>query len=129
MTALLLDTHAWVWSLMAPEMLSDAARSAILGADAVMVSPISFYEIGQKVRLGKWPEMLPHADRLDRLLAEQGGISAPFTPAIALHASLRDWAHRDPFDRMLASTAELAGLTLVSRDPVFGDLPAVGCLW
>ena len=28
--------------------------------------------------------------------------------------------HRDPFDRMLVAQAELEGLTLVTRDPVFG---------
>lgn len=36
---------------------SAAALRAIAAADAVLVSPISFFEIAQKVRLGKWPEM------------------------------------------------------------------------
>ncbi len=129
MTTLLLDTHAWVWSLTAPELLSAPARRAIGSVDAVMVSPISFFEIGQKVRLGKWPEMEPHAAKLPDLLAEQGGVVAPFTPAIALHASLRTWAHRDPFDRILASTAELSALTLVTRDPIFDEVPELRRLW
>ncbi len=55
MRAVLLDTHAWAWSL---------------AADTVMVSPISFFEIAQKVRLGQWPQMAPFVDelpaRLDR---------------------------------------------------------------
>lgn len=129
MTAVLLDTHAWVWSLTDPLLMSDRARAAILGADAVMVSPISFFEIGQKVRLGKWPEMAGYVATLDGLLAEQGGTSAPFTPAIALQAALRDWPHRDPFDRILASTAESLGVPLISRDPVFATLPGLICIW
>ena len=39
----------------------------------MLVSPISFFEIAQKVRLGKWPEMAPFISRLPALLMEQGG--------------------------------------------------------
>jgi PIN domain nuclease of toxin-antitoxin system len=28
--------------------------------------------------------------------------------------------HRDPFDRLLVAQADVEGLTLVTRDPVFG---------
>lgn len=129
MTSILLDTHAWVWSFGDERQLSDPALAAIAAADAVHVSPISFFEIGQKVRTGKWPEMAPFAARLPDILRDQGGVAAPFTPEICLHASLRDWAHRDPFDRLLASSAELLGMTLVSRDPTFTSLAGVRCIW
>jgi PIN domain nuclease of toxin-antitoxin system len=115
----LLDTHAWAWSLDADSRLSVTARRSIAGATAVYVSPISFYEIGQKVRLGKWPEMQPFIDRLPLLLEEQGGRIAGLTPAIALAGAAMDWSHRDPFDRILAATAEHYGLPLVSADAVF----------
>jgi PIN domain nuclease of toxin-antitoxin system len=48
--SLLLDTHAWVWSFGADHLLSERARAAITTADVVYLSPISFFEIGQKVR-------------------------------------------------------------------------------
>lgn len=60
MTAVLLDTHAWVWSLSGDDNLTPRARALITGATSVHVSPITFFEIGQKVRLGKWPEMERH---------------------------------------------------------------------
>jgi PIN domain nuclease of toxin-antitoxin system len=129
MTAVLLDTHVWVWSFTDESQLSAPARSAITMVDAIYVSPISLFEIGQKVRLGKWPEMEPFASGLADLLREQGGIAAPFTPDICLHASLRDWDHRDPFDRLLASSAELLGLPLVTKDAVFARLPSVRLIW
>ena len=53
MTAVLLDTHAWTWSLSSDGRLSPAAMAEIAGAELVLVSPISFFEISQKVRLGK----------------------------------------------------------------------------
>ena len=129
MTQVLLDTHTWVWSLLAETELSKTAAAAITDSDAVFVSPISFFEIGQKVRLGKWPEMSPFVHDLPELLQQQGGPSATLSPEVALHASLRDWAHRDPFDRLLASTAELQNLILVSKDIVLDELDGVKRVW
>ncbi len=122
MAAVLLDTHAWVWSFAAPALLSPAARGAIETAEVVYVSPVSFFEIAQKVRLGKWPEMAGLADRLPAILREQGGVAAPCSPEICLAAGLRDWPHRDPFDRLIAATAAVLRTALVSRDPVFDGL-------
>lgn len=129
MRALLLDTHAWVWSFAEEALLSKDARDAIVAADAVYVSLISFFEIGQKVRTGKWPAMEPHVDRLAEVLRDQGGTVAPLTPAICLAASLRAWAHRDPFDRLLAATAESLGVPLISKDPAFDGVASVQRVW
>jgi PIN domain nuclease of toxin-antitoxin system len=125
-TTLLLDTHAWAWSLAGSDRLSKPALAAIGDADAVLVSPISFFEIAQKVRRGEWQEMEPFVDRLPVLLAQQGGAVADFDPAICIAAGTMDWAHRDPFDRLLAATARLRNLPLVSADSVFdGIVPRV----
>jgi PIN domain nuclease of toxin-antitoxin system len=118
-TAVLLDTHAWTWSLSSDSRLSAAALAEIAGAELVLVSPISFFEISQKVRLGKWPEMAPFIGRLDTLLLEQGGVPATFTPEICLRAGLMDWDHRDPFDRLILATAQLMNVSLISADTVF----------
>jgi PIN domain nuclease of toxin-antitoxin system len=66
MTCVLLDTHSFVWSLLLSSALSPAARAMIEAADAVYVAPVSFYEITQKHRLGKWPELDLVIDRLLR---------------------------------------------------------------
>jgi len=122
LTAILLDTHAWAWSLTGDERLSRKAIHVIGQADAVFVSPISLFEIGQKVRIGKWPEMEPHVLKLADILERQGGSIASLTPEICLHASTMDWQHRDPFDRLIAATAMAEGLPLVSADTVFDEL-------
>lgn len=49
----LAGTHAWAWSLEGSSTLSQTAQRAIDEADAVLVSPISLFEIAQKVRIGK----------------------------------------------------------------------------
>ncbi|MCJ2141090.1 type II toxin-antitoxin system VapC family toxin [Methylobacterium sp. E-066] len=126
MNAVLLDTHSWAWSLTADPRLSAGARSAIAAARAVTVSPVSFFEIAQKVRVGKWPEMATYVDRLVALLNQQGGQAAPLEPAICLSAGLMRWSHRDPFDRLLAATALYYGYPLVSADIAFdGTVPRI----
>ena len=119
MTSVLLDTHAWTWSLTGDECLSARALAATGEADTVFVSPISFFEIAQKVRIGKWPEMVAFIDQLPRLLHSQGGVVAAFEPAICLEAGMMDWAHCDPFDRLLTATARQGTHVLVSADAVF----------
>ena len=64
LSAVLLEMHAWIWSLMAPARLGSGAKEAITGVDAVFVSPISVYEVTRDARLGEWPEIVPHIGEL-----------------------------------------------------------------
>jgi len=116
---LLLDTHAWAWSLGDDRRLSKMARARIAGASTILVSPISFYEIAQKVRLGKWPQMASLVDSLPKRLLDQGGTIARLEPEICLRAGAMDWMHRDPFDRVLAATSLHFKIPLVSADSAF----------
>jgi PIN domain nuclease of toxin-antitoxin system len=122
MTAILLDTHVWVWSLFDSGKIALPTRTTVQSAEAVFVSPISFYEIGQKVRLGKWPAMEEHVDHLADYLNEQSGLLAALHPELLLEAARMDWDHRDPFDRILAATAIHFGMPIVSADGVFDAL-------
>lgn len=122
MRHVLLDTHAWAWSMTADARLSSAAIAAMEQAETVSISAISLFEIGQKVRLGKWPEMEPFLDRLIALANEQGGRLAEVSPEASLLAATLEWPHRDPFDRIIGATAITRGLTLISADTVFDTL-------
>ena len=118
----LLDTHAWAWTLTADARLSKRASEAITAADAVFVSAISLYEIGQKVRLGKWPDMSPHLMNLLDIAEDQGVQLLPVSPISCLAGADFRWAHRDPFDRIIGATAFSERLTLISADSVFDEL-------
>lgn len=124
MKHILLDTHAWAWSLTADTRLSAAATATMEQAETVSISAISLFEIGQKVRLGKWPEMEPFLSRLIGLADEQGGRLVEVSAEASLLAATLEWAHRDPFDRFIATTAITRGLTLISADTAFDALAA-----
>ena len=119
LTTLLLDTHVWAWSLTNDPRISGRARSEIDAAQTILVSAISFFEIAQKVRLGKWPEMAPYVDRLPALLESQRGVVASLGAADCLLAGTMEWPHRDPFDRLLAASALRRRIPIVSADAVF----------
>jgi PIN domain nuclease of toxin-antitoxin system len=119
LTTLLLDTHVWAWSLTNDRRISDRARREMVEAQTILVSAISFFEIAQKVRLGKWPEMAAYVDRLPALLVSQRGVAASLEAEDCLMAGTMEWPHRDPFDRFLAASALRRRLPIVSADPVF----------
>ena len=119
MTALLLDTHTWVWTFWADRRLSGTVTDAIVQSDSVFVSPVSFFEISQKFRLGKWPEIAPFFDRLSAILEDQGGSIAALDQEAAKTAGMLKMSTRDPFDRLLAATALHHKMPIASVDPVF----------
>jgi PIN domain nuclease of toxin-antitoxin system len=122
----LLDTHTWAWTLSNnTARLSARAVELIRGAETVFVSPISIFEIGQKVHRGKWPEMSPFLDQLAGLLAKQGARFASLTPEVCLQAATLVWDNRDPFDRLLAATAISGGFAYISADEAFDQLNAL----
>lgn len=116
MNALLLDTHAWVWNLFAERKLASRAAAALQDTTAVYVSAISFFEIGQKVRVGKRLEMASQLDRLPGFLQRRGELLPPMDANIAILAGRMSWTRRDPFDRIVAATAVTLECPLISMD-------------
>ena len=126
---LLLDTHALLWWWANDAQLSEAARAAILDeSNEVHVSAASAWEIATKQRIGKLPTWPMPTGGFNELVTADGFVHLPVGAAHAWRAGSLAWAHRDPFDRMLAAHATLDRLALVTRDPAFADLP-ISTLW
>src|SRR5208283_5159555 len=108
---LLLDAHTLLWFLADDPKLSATAKAAIEDpANERWLSPISLLEIALKVRLGKlklhgaFGTLFPAeliANDIHLLPLEVGHIE-PLT-TLPLH-------HRDPFDRLLATTVLVESL-------------------
>ncbi len=126
---LLLDTHAVIWFFEANQRLSDRALKAIQAPGAqVLVSAVSAIEITTKFRSGKLPHVAELALNFEAHLRECRFTSLPITLAHAARAGLLDFAHNDPFDRLLIAQAELEGMALVSNETLF-DSYGVDRLW
>lgn len=119
MTRCLLDTNAFSEIITQGPRISDQALGFVDSFSEVLLSAITFFEIGQKVRLGKWNAMAPHVGRLEEQVRSDGYRVIALSSGLALKASLLDWVHRDPFDRMIAAVAMQEQVPVVSSDAVF----------
>jgi PIN domain nuclease of toxin-antitoxin system len=115
-TAILLDTHTFLWLVSAPDQVSPTAREAIADPEReVAVSAVSAWEIAIKTRLGRldgepllaaWPD----------ITAAMAVTELPIDAADAVMAGRLPWSHRDPFDRMIVAQATRRGLAIATRD-------------
>jgi PIN domain nuclease of toxin-antitoxin system len=113
----LLDTHIWVWYMLASNRLPMGLRAALDAASGERwLSPISVWELGlleQRGRLrlagglGAWVQ-----EALTRVPLREASV----TREVAMVSHEVDLPHRDPADRFLAATALVHDLTLVTAD-------------
>lgn len=114
---LLLDTHIWLWTLLAPTKLGRRVRGEIARAkNEVWLSPVSAWELlllAERGRLdlgndaGKWV-----ADAVSHTPAHE----AALTFDVAIRSREVMPSHPDPADRFLVATALVNDLTLVTAD-------------
>lgn len=131
---IVLDTHAWVWWVSDPDRLPQAARETIretLDAGVqIHVSSISTWEVAMLVERGRLELTVPVEVWIARAEAAPELTFVPLDNRIALRAvALEGFDHRDPADRIIASTALELGATLVTADARLRAYPAVATLW
>jgi PIN domain nuclease of toxin-antitoxin system len=110
----LLDTHIWLWNFQDQRRLGRRVLRALQDRrNELWLSPMSVWEaltLNYKGRIRINEDLATWMAR-----ATAGTREAPLTHEIALGA--RQLAlHQDPADRMLAATAEVLDLTLVTAD-------------
>jgi PIN domain nuclease of toxin-antitoxin system len=126
---LLLDTCSLLWALQDAGRLSANARRALQNpSNTIIVSVVSFWEIGLKSGLGKLALHKASPEDIPRFVAETGWSIHPLSPFSAASSGRlpRPTDHRDPFDRLLIWTAINEDFTLVSGDDAFPAYVAHG---
>jgi PIN domain nuclease of toxin-antitoxin system len=116
MSAYLVDTHLLLWSVLAPERLSQRARRVLVDRElALKFSHATLWEVAIKTALRK-PGFDIDPKQLHSVLAGEGFEELPIAvDHIAAVAGLPP-LHGDPFDRMLVAQAAVEGLTLLTAD-------------
>ena len=126
----LLDTHTLLWAARDNAKLSNNALIIIEDIKTeLFVSAVSAYEIMYKYKIGKLPEYEYVAENYFDILREFEVDELTISMMHAHFAGKFEWAHRDPFDRLLAAQAATDNLTLITNDPVFKELSWVTVLW
>ena len=112
---LLLDTHIWIWSLVAPKQLSRRVQQELKDQNnELWLSPVSTWEVLLLHAKGRIQLHGNARDWVTRATAYMR--EAPLTHEIVAVAQELPLPHQDPADRFLVATAGVLGLTLVTAD-------------
>jgi PIN domain nuclease of toxin-antitoxin system len=128
---ILLDTHAWLWHVAAPDRLSAAARAEIDRADRVGVATISSWEVAMLELRGRIELDRPVERWIRHALAQEGVEPIPLTVEIAVRAALleSEGFPGDPADRIIYASSRAEGAKLVTRDEPLRRHDASGTVW
>ncbi len=128
---ILLDTHVLIWMSSDPSRLSRKAREAIREARqsaGIAVASITLWELAwlaenHRIQIAGSVEAFVR-ETISRVIV------MPMTPEIvALGVRLPETFPRDPADRLIASTAIIDGLALVTADERIRQSKVVQTLW
>lgn len=126
---LLLDTHTLLWFVTDDPKLSTVAKSAVVDpANERWLAPSSLIEIALKVRIGKLPLPVPFGVLFPAQLAANHIHLLSLSLRHIEPLTMLPLHHKDPFDRLIAATALVEGLAVVSVDPIF-DAYGVTRIW
>lgn len=114
---LLLDTHIWLWSLLEPDRLSDAAIQVLRDSETeLFLSPVSIWEVTVLVAKGRVVLTSDVVEWVSEALSQVPVQEIPLTIEAALETNRLSLPHRDPADQFIVATARVFNLTLVTAD-------------
>jgi PIN domain nuclease of toxin-antitoxin system len=130
--SLLLDTHVWIWFMLANAELAANGRNLINRAAAtgrLRIAAISLWETALLASRGRVVLGQPLGQWITGAVSAPGLSIEPLLPQVAVEASsLPDPFHRDPADRLIVATARVVNATLMTRDRRILDYAARGHL-
>ena len=129
MNRFLLDTHIWLWAVMAPHKLSSQVHKIAGDPEATRyLSPISLWELGTLVDKKRFYLKEDYAIWVERSIKDLKLSEAPLNWKVAHQMRYILPNHKDPADRFLAATAIAYDLTFVTGDEVLRGVPVLKVL-
>ena len=116
MTKYLLDTHTLIWLIESSSKVPKEIRERLKSPEVIVfLSSVSLWEIAIKTSLGKlglkapFEKLLSDLNKTDIVILQ---IENEYLRSLATLPLI----HKDPFDRLLISTALTEGLTILTAD-------------
>ena len=129
----LLDTHAFIWSILETKRLPKATIKEIKKPNnEVYVSSVSLWEIAIKRRIHKLELKGITVEELAGIIEKLSYRIIAMTAEDSLgYCNLAESTHKDPFDRMLIWQCISRNITMISRELEFAKFEPHGLkvLW
>jgi PIN domain nuclease of toxin-antitoxin system len=130
---IVLDTHAWVWFVSNPELLSRKATAAVADAVSekrVFISSISAWEVALLVARGRLLLTMEVGEWVARTESLPFFQFVPVNNAIAVKSVvLPGPLHADPADRVIIATALTLGAPIITKDRKLRSYPHIKTIW
>ena len=112
----ILDTHALIWLIeSSPKISSKIKKEMKNPSNLIFLSSVSLWEIAIKTGLGKLELKMPFIKLLKDLKNTNINI-LQIENSYLTGLSVLPKIHKDPFDRLIISTAIIENLTIVTAD-------------
>jgi PIN domain nuclease of toxin-antitoxin system len=113
-----LDTHAFLWWITDDDQLPSSARSIIGNREnELFLSAATGWEVAIKAKLGR----IHLPAKVDSFIAKQLELNDIYSLPIHMSHALNVYNlpnyHRDPFDRLIISQAQLEKMSILTTDP------------
>jgi PIN domain nuclease of toxin-antitoxin system len=130
---IVLDTHAWIWFISNPDLLSKRAKKAVNAAvedNSLLISSISAWELALLVSKKRIKLTLDVTDWIAKSESLPFIQFMPVTNSIAVKSvNLPLPLHPDPADRIIIATALSVGASLVTKDEKLLDYAPINTIW
>jgi len=115
---MVLDTCAVIWLAFERENISEETLNSIEKSDEIIISTMSFWEIGIKIEKKKIVVPLSLKELIHLYVKNETVSIIPLDLNIILQSFELNWKHRDPVDRMIVATAMKYDRHIVTSDTV-----------
>jgi PIN domain nuclease of toxin-antitoxin system len=125
----LIDTHAFIWELLADHRSSRKAIEVMRSKEYDLVfSIVSLWEVSIKIKLGKLNAIGSSVAYIREQMNEYGMELLPLQYEHLLQLENLPLHHGEPFDRLLIAQAITEGLPILTHDQHFPKYP-VKLIW
>ena len=119
----LIDTHIFLWFFLEPKRISQKLRAFLENnfENEIFVSYVTAWEISIKYGIGKLE--IPETPEIyvPKRIRRAGFLSLPIEIQHVLRVHDLLFVHKDPFDRLLISQAQVENLHIITADPHFSE--------
>jgi PIN domain nuclease of toxin-antitoxin system len=127
---IVLDTHAWIWWVSDPSLLSKLAERAIRNARTISIPAIVVWEFAMLVSKGRLEIDRPPLEWVRAALALPRVELLSLSPMVAVHSTqLGGGFHGDPADRLIVASAAVESAPLVSKDERIHEYGGIPVIW